>query len=57
MTEEKLRAQEFAICKKRGHQPSSIMLPSNPPQNICKWCGTHYRYEQTLIERNFPEEK
>jgi len=49
-----LRAYE--VCRERGHTPSGQVLTSNPPWNVCKFCGTHFRYEQRLIESNTPED-
>lgn len=40
--EEVERAKQYLICQQRGHKPSSIMTASNPPQNICSFCGTYY---------------
>lgn len=50
------RLDEYRICQKRGHQPDSIILTSNPPKNVCKWCGTHYTTKKEVIETNFPVE-
>ena len=50
------QVRQYEICKDRGHEPDNIMLMSMPPWNICKHCGTQYRYESTLIERNYPDE-
>lgn len=36
---------EYDICQRRGHDPEpGFMTASNPPQNVCKWCGTYYWY-------------
>ena len=48
--------KEYQICKVRGHVPSNAMLTVHPPLMVCERCGTHYRYEQTLIEQNVPEQ-
>lgn len=48
------RRREYATCKVRGHQPSGETLLSNPAYEVCKWCGTGYRYEQVLREVNAP---
>ncbi len=48
------RLAEYEICKRRGHQPTDHMLPTNPPQNVCRWCGAWYRHDTQLIERNVP---
>lgn len=37
------REAEAEICKRRGHSPSNVILTSDPPQNVCKWCGANYR--------------
>jgi hypothetical protein len=47
----------YQQCMERGHQDSGITLTSNPPWSVCKWCGTHYRYEQHLVEANVPTEE
>jgi len=48
--------KEYLICKERGHTSNGIMLPSNPPWSVCKYCGTHYRYAKPeLIESNIPD--
>lgn len=48
------RAAEYEICKRRGHQPADRVLTSNPPQNVCKWCGATYHFDQVLIESHVP---
>lgn len=51
--EERVRAYE--VCKQRGHSPSGIILASNPPWNVCEFCGVNYRWrEPELIEANVP---
>ena len=45
---------EYDICASRGHEPSGLTLTSNPPWQVCKHCGTHYRYETRLVEQNTP---
>lgn len=37
------REAEAEICKRRGHSPSNVLLPTDPPLNVCKWCGQSYR--------------
>lgn len=54
MALESVNAEAYAVCKKRGHQPSDVRLMSNPPQDICRFCGVHYRFESVLIETNLP---
>ena len=48
------RAVQYAECIRRGHQTSNRVLTSNPPWQVCRFCGTHFRYEQRLIEQNEP---
>lgn len=50
------RVDQYRICQTRGHEPSNIRLACNPPLDVCKHCGAHFRYESTLIERHIPEE-
>jgi len=52
------RLEAYKICKTRGHEPSGIVLTSNPPWQVCKHCETHYQYSKpTLIESNVPKLK
>ena len=51
------RHEQYQICKQRGHQPEARILASDPPWNVCKHCGTHYRTETKVIERNVPVEE
>lgn len=50
------RWEAYQICKERGHQPGDVLLTSDPPQNICKHCGTYYRVETRVVESNVPSE-
>ena len=50
------RLKAYKICKERGHSPDDLILTSSPPQNICKHCGTRYRYETKLIEFDVPKD-
>jgi hypothetical protein len=53
--EERLRA--YRICQERGHTPSNLVLQCNPPLNVCKFCGTNYRFTAPeLVETNPPTE-
>lgn len=36
---------ERETCERRGHESSGWQAMSNPPQEICRWCGTRYRVE------------
>lgn len=50
------RKAAYEICKERGHAPSDKVLASNPPWNVCKYCGTHYRWsEPEMVEANLPK--
>ena len=51
------RRKTYEICKERGHQPSGMMLSSNPPWETCKRCGTAYRWERVLHELDYPDKK
>ena len=44
----------YEVCKARGHTSNGLTLTSNPPWEVCKYCGTHYRLEIMQIERNVP---
>jgi hypothetical protein len=46
------RARSYLVCQERGHTPSEVRTASNPPQDICRFCGTYYWYEtvRTLYE-------
>lgn len=48
----KALAEQYEICKRRGHQPSDRQTASNPPQSICKWCGTYYRYSEPELRES-----
>lgn len=53
--DEAQRLEQYRICQKRGHAPSGTVLASNPPWQVCEFCGTHYRWsEPKLIESNVP---
>lgn len=53
--ERERRLREYEICKQRGHQPDNIVLTSNPPQYLCKWCGTRwYTKEAERVEMGAP---
>ena len=52
---EQQRAEEYAICQRRGHSPAPTILTVLPPMNVCKYCGTHYRFEEAQVEQNVPE--
>lgn len=45
---------QYLICKERGHQPSGVQKMSNPPWDICKYCGTGFRLETKVVERDQP---
>lgn len=49
------RLEAYKICKIRNHEPSGMQLCSNPPWDICKHCGTGFRYETVLREYNVPK--
>lgn len=46
--------EAYKICQQRGHASSALRLMSNPPKNVCKYCGTHYWVENVLHESNIP---
>jgi hypothetical protein len=51
------RYEQYLICKDRGHSASDVLLTSSPPLNICRFCGTSYRYAiQETLEMNAPTE-
>ena len=50
------RWSAYLICKERGHAPSNISLPMDPPMSVCIYCGTWYRFEPRVIEGNAPKE-
>ena len=52
----KERTKQYDICCERGHMPSGHQQPTNPPYDICRYCGTAYHVEVTprLLERNVP---
>jgi len=50
------RREQYEICQQRGHEPSWLTLTCDPPLQVCRFCGTHYRWEKTLIESNVPPE-
>lgn len=50
------RWEEYEICQERGgHISSGITLTSNPPWQVCQFCGTHYRTEIKLVEQHVPK--
>ncbi len=53
------RLEAYKICQIRTHESSSMQLTSNPPWDVCKHCGTGFRYEITreLKECNIPKEE
>lgn len=55
MDESKSRWDAYQICRERGHQASGELLTSNPPMNVCMYCGAWFRYERQLVEGNVPE--
>ena len=54
LTELDERSRQYRICAERGHVPSDVVLSSNPPWQVCRHCGTQYRYETKLVEANVP---
>lgn len=51
----KTLSEQYEICKERGeHLASDFMLMSNPPWQVCRMCGTHYRFDLVLVESNVP---
>lgn len=48
------RREAYEICVERGHKESGVVLCSNPPWDVCKFCGTHFRFETRLVESNIP---
>lgn len=52
-----IRAEQYAICKERGHVGSGSQFATNPPYDICRYCGTGFLVEVTekLIEVNVPD--
>jgi len=51
---DKEKRRQYLICKDRGHGPTSMVLTSNPPWNVCSLCGTSWRQETTVLEQNAP---
>ena len=51
------RYEHYVVCKERGHEESGVILASNPPWDVCRYCGTHYRTEMTIVENNVPNEE
>lgn len=56
------RRKQYAICKERGHATAEIQatfavahLTGYVESMICKYCGTSYRYVQTIEESNTPQ--
>lgn len=50
------RHEQYLICTQRGHESSELTLTSDPPWEVCRHCGTHFRYEQMIVEANVPSE-
>lgn len=50
------RQAEYAICRRRGHQGDGGYTQGWESWWVCKWCGTHYRTKETLVEKNTPKE-
>jgi hypothetical protein len=51
------RFAQYRVCQERGHTASgTISPPGGPTMHACKFCGTHYRVEETLVEQNVPQD-
>lgn len=48
------RQKAYLEFKKRGHQPSGMVIDTLPPYDTCRYCGTTYRYEEVLHEAMTP---
>lgn len=59
------RAKQYAICQERGHvagisavTTTLVYCPDgcgpHPPFDICKYCGTSFRFVTTMEEENKP---
>jgi len=59
------RVRQYAICQERGHVAGIPPVSTNliycpdgcgphPPFDICKYCGTSFRFVTTMEEENKP---
>lgn len=56
------RRKQYDICKERGHvaapfqTENAVYFSSDTPRSeMCKFCGTYFRFVTTLEESNIPK--
>ncbi len=45
------KQEEYEVCKLRGHQKSNLR---DGEWDICKFCGTHFKWSTVLKEKDRP---
>jgi len=48
------RWYSYQVCRENGHRPGAEVLASDPPWNVCVYCGTKYRVRNVLEELDPP---